>query len=380
MTWHVPSSNFRRPAGTNILARALPVVFAVGIATSDPAAAQQVRAELLWEVGAVDGPPETVWEYIIDGVVAGDRVVIADARLGAVRQFNLSGRFIRELGRPGQGPGEFGQPTALAQVPSGVAVYDRSLVRWSTFDPSGRLVSTTRVAPPDGYARLNWARSVAGGWTIALTPAMGGPRLQDAQASFVAWQEPSSVTRLAEFPAVAINFRYAGTPNPSGLQLGPSGGGAVLGDSMIVLVDGSSSTATLIRVTRAALHKVRTVTLPGRATSVSAQHRAILRQRFEQRWSGNSNVTDVRIPETWPAWTRIEADENGIVWVRRGGGHTLEADPREHWVGWSTWSDRMSQLVLPPNVQAVRFQGDWLIARRKGEFDVEYLQLYRMTR
>lgn len=62
------------------------------------------------------------------------RVYVLDTAGGRVVVFGRSGRFIGRVGRPGQGPGELSEPTALAVSTDGdVAVYDYAaggIARW----------------------------------------------------------------------------------------------------------------------------------------------------------------------------------------------------------------------------------------------------------
>ncbi len=69
-------------------------------------------------------------------------IVIVDELQSDAKVFNDSGRFVRSLGGPGHGPGEFRQPFAAAAVAGGrLAVLDRH-GRLTLFDSTGALSAT----------------------------------------------------------------------------------------------------------------------------------------------------------------------------------------------------------------------------------------------
>ncbi|MEX0892015.1 MAG: 6-bladed beta-propeller [Gemmatimonadota bacterium] len=67
-----------------------------------------VAANPLVEIGAADGPAPYLFAAIRSPRLLPDgRIVVGDARANEIRFFDEDGRFIRAVGRSGQGPGEF---------------------------------------------------------------------------------------------------------------------------------------------------------------------------------------------------------------------------------------------------------------------------------
>lgn len=64
-------------------------------------------------------------------------VYISDLRNRRISIFDSSGNFIRIMGGPGSGPGEFQQITGMALVGDMVIVADRALLRLSLFNLDG---------------------------------------------------------------------------------------------------------------------------------------------------------------------------------------------------------------------------------------------------
>lgn len=75
----------------------------------------------------------------VRGIVAdaAGRVYVADAGERSVRVFEVDGRFVRTIGRPGRGPGEFVEPKGLALVRNELFIYDPRERRLAVFDTGG---------------------------------------------------------------------------------------------------------------------------------------------------------------------------------------------------------------------------------------------------
>lgn len=131
------------------------------------------------ESGSVWGGPATLVEELSIGVEQGedaymfgsvadvwataDRIYVVDARVPAVRVFDHQGEHLMDLGRSGEGPGEFQLPNAVAVMPDG-----RILVR------EGRPGSRTNVYAPDGKPVDTWHGDPMFGSGIAPTLTHAG--------------------------------------------------------------------------------------------------------------------------------------------------------------------------------------------------------------
>jgi hypothetical protein len=79
-------------------------------------------ADVEWEIGTFDGPPETVFAYPVDIAVVGDDVYILDAMYSEIRVFTIQGNFVTVIGRRGRGPGEFDHPLSINATSDGQLV------------------------------------------------------------------------------------------------------------------------------------------------------------------------------------------------------------------------------------------------------------------
>lgn len=135
--------------------RTTPLVLAAALVTPTltPLAAQQARAiaaELVLQFGGIaENPAEDL--YNIRRVIRGGdgRFVVATSKPVAVRVHDARGRFLRQLGREGEGPGEYRFTADLGEVTGdSVLVVSAGTRRWSVFGLDGKLVREFPVDPP----------------------------------------------------------------------------------------------------------------------------------------------------------------------------------------------------------------------------------------
>lgn len=101
----------------------------------------------LLSIGEVGGDPR----YTLDRVfwpqrLTDGRIVVPNTRGGTLKIYNAAGQYVTELGRQGEGPGEFSFIGHVAADPHDtIRVYDVDLNRITIFAPDGRLARTVRI-------------------------------------------------------------------------------------------------------------------------------------------------------------------------------------------------------------------------------------------
>jgi len=112
-----------------------------------------VSSEPLITIGQLDGDPRYLFEQIAGARLLPDgRVVVADRGFGSVRVYGPDGSFQQEMGRPGQGPGEFEYISSISLFPPDtIVVYDSSRYRLVTYSPDGTLLSTRNIQREGGW-------------------------------------------------------------------------------------------------------------------------------------------------------------------------------------------------------------------------------------
>ncbi len=76
-----------------------------------------------------------------------DRIYVVDAQVPTVRAFDSEGEYLFDIGSPGQGPGEYGIPSAVAVTGDGrVLVSDAMTARINIYDAEGGLLEDWPLA------------------------------------------------------------------------------------------------------------------------------------------------------------------------------------------------------------------------------------------
>lgn len=111
------------------------------------------RLEEELRIGDVEGDGPTVFGRV-SGVFVDpwDRIHVIEGQASEVRVFAEDGKFLRIIGRAGEGPGEFREPNGIVWDSSGTLwVTDRENARYTRFDTAGTLLET-HARQSDAYA------------------------------------------------------------------------------------------------------------------------------------------------------------------------------------------------------------------------------------
>ena len=111
-----------------------------------PLGAQHNRPLQYREVFRVGGlGDETVSTEVTAVAGRGDNLIVLDRRESRLVEIDQSGRFVREIGQPGEGPGDFDSPTVAGVLDdANFWVVDRGLDR-ITFFVSGNRVAGHQI-------------------------------------------------------------------------------------------------------------------------------------------------------------------------------------------------------------------------------------------
>lgn len=353
---------------------------ALGALVSATPIVGQVSVELLWEVGSIDGPDDQIFMYISDGVItSGGLFVLAGG--GEVRQYGLDGTFLRRLGRSGQGPGEFLTTTSIRLLDQTVEIHDQAQRRMVVFSLDGEVLETRSAQSlGDQPSALQpvWPRAQLG--TI---PQIIDAEVEDGYSYYVRLREGGTRDTIFELPAYSVLFRFDQNPFRlrSGVGTGPGGAVEVLGDSLLVVMDGTESNIRLLSLDAGELVESGGWSLPRRPVAVSRDQSAWLEESVQQRFGEDPRIGDFRVPGEWSAWTALEDGRDGSIWLSRGGPqHHHLNQGFEVWERWSLDGKKIEEVGFPRRVSVLSFSGDLVLARRLDELDVHYLQLYELRR
>jgi hypothetical protein len=117
-------------------------------ADGPPAWGTRLRVVEDLRIGALEGAEHLTFGSI-SGVAVGrnGEIYIADRQVPAIRMFDARGRFVRNIGRTGEGPGEYRVIGGLRTLRDGrVALWDNRLGRITLWSATGEYLTAHRVA------------------------------------------------------------------------------------------------------------------------------------------------------------------------------------------------------------------------------------------
>src|SRR5688500_782611 len=116
-----------------------------------------VGARPILDIGMAEGEPE--YELAgVSGVVrlSDGRVAVANMQANEIRFYDSSGKFIKKVGRRGEGPGEFSQLMALRWLAGDSIIGVDSRGRYEVFSPKGDYVREFRFSNDRSVSPLAW--------------------------------------------------------------------------------------------------------------------------------------------------------------------------------------------------------------------------------
>lgn len=351
------------------------------------AQAQQLAVKEIWEIGGVDAPPETAWGRVSDAAILAGRVYVADIVASEIRTFSLDAGYEGKVGGLGRGPGEFVRPSTVTDVLDTLVVYDVMQDRWSLFDSSGRHLRTTPVGSPGMVFQRVWP--ARGGWRIGVTALRGARRPSESLSEhyILAWDSITGPDTIAVFEGNPFWTKRTGLDSlvmVTRNTLGADGGAWVLGDSVLVVVNGVDSRAVLYAIGSSGLRLLREQDLPGERQPLSDRDRQRAVEWYYWRTGVDPSESTIEefviVAARWPAWSLVRGDNLGDIWLRRGGPQRVDRSAGEVWVRWSLTSNEFQELHVPAGVEVLQFGQGYAVGVRRDDLGVEKLVLFGIVR
>ncbi len=295
-----------------------------GFRGPDADALQPCESELIEEmrIGSLDGPAEYSFSDINSIAVSqSGAVYVDDAHPPTIREFGPDGRFVRSIGREGEGPGEFRSIAGVSVLPDDrVAFWDRGARRITVYRTDGELDETLRIEgvnPPYPFAERSFLTDVEGDFylRIFVEPASSGRDLAAMRYGYARISPDGTVLdtlAVPEAPGTSgqsiVIYTRAGDRNPfleEALDaLSPFGYlvAGFNGNYEFTILDSAGT----IQVEREGFQPVE----------VKAGERAEWQARVAhaERRSGGSYA---EVPRWKPAYRDLWVDSDGRIWVHR---------------------------------------------------------------
>jgi len=353
------------------------------------------RTETLLTIGQLEGAEEYTFGQIAD-VEVDHRgwVHVLDRQAQLARVYGPDGRFLFQFGGPGEGPGEIsGSAYQIRASPlDSIMVLDAWQMRLNVFGSNGTPARTIpmrfgRGGGPYQFHLLDDGRLLVRWFAYNL----------EADGTFVPWDVLllSDRTQTTFDTLMQFDYRPSAVGDRNRL-LHPLIINAafydLLADESIVwsalqqdqlmvhALDGS-----LKRIIRSAGWQLRALTAADREDLTAAY-------RASSRNVDGPVPADVLFPDTIPTITAVHCSPDGGFWVQRLGPLS-ELDPaalfepvQADWLGGTTWEvyDRdghwYATVELPKRFRLTRILDSAVVGIRRGEFDVERVEMLRLLR
>lgn len=359
---------------------------------------QNVQAVEELRIGTLDGAEEEMFGRIGSMAVTSDGTIwVEDSQVPIIRRFSPDGTFLGNVGREGEGPGEYLRMQGMKPMPDGgVAIWDPRNTRISVYEGDGAFVTSHRV-PAALFAAEVFQVDTAGFFYVRTLTHRPVTPDQDPDYGWI---------RISPDGEVVDTL-----PVPPRDQLG---GGFVLATNQGYMRPFPIETMSTVSphgylVTARNSDYAFTRPLPdGRILKVSRDYEPLSVTRPERdQWLAFVRMFEEAardqgrtpaygpIPDRKPPFQWIWADEEGRVWVSRyaeAEHHPLTDEER------AARGDRpalewrqapvfdvfeadgtfLGQVRLPPNTRIAASRGDRLWAVTTGEFGEAYVVRFRI--
>ena len=372
--------------------------------TQPPAWGGSLRLVEEVRLGSLDGAEEYVFGEV-EGVAVGKggMIYVADVQVPIVRSYDAQGRFVRNIGGKGAGPGEYGAIGGMRTLPDGrLAIWDNRNQRISLYTSEGTFADSYRVVS-GLFASDIFQVDTAGRFYVR---AMIGEHMQAGERQ-EGWIRVSAAGRVQDTIPVPVEPTRAASfvlSTPSGydrpftrelVSTVSALGYLITGRNDAYAFDQRRPGGPVLRIERAyrALPVSRNERAEWEAWSGFFRRRALNPPPGSPAVRPMTAAVDYTIPDTKPAYSDLRTDSQGRIWVRRyvaavshPGPERAPGDQRPRRV----WREQPTFDVFEP---AGRFLGTvtlpWTSAfydaidRRiwatvRGESDETYVVRYRI--
>lgn len=339
-------------------------------------------------IGGLTEDPRYALSEVVGGLrLADGRVVVADRFTNGIRIYSSDGTYVGEVGREGQGPGEYEYIRGMARCAgSAIVAFD---LHWDmkVYDSQLQLVEerSARLPGLGGGTPYEFDCGPSGHW---VATGWGDTRAQFRAGYYVATApvvlgfDDQVIADLGE----RLGSERIGTlrpnGNPGGSRPHPFGrqtSVAIGGDRMYV-GDGGAYQIEVYDLQGRALTPIEWV---GPDRTIERSHLdAFAAERLDgasperapslRRW-----LNDLPELDDFPAYDELRVDRDGNLWVRyfpRPGGRTTD------WIVFGRDGRRQGQLPLDRTTSLLDIGTDYLLVVERDELDVATVRLYRLLK
>lgn len=339
-------------------------------------------------IGELDGPPELTFgrvAFMGVGWLSDGRIFVGDEEAHTIRVFSSEGDYLQSAGREGRGPGEL-QWFQIVSPYRGDSlwVHDYAQEIVTVFSPALTYARGFRNPVPEGNYWVTG--SLADGRFLLTSPGSGRPGrgpgiVADTSGILLSAPDGSSVDTIGAYVSGMTRYGVDGRSYP--VHFSPNGRAMVAGDRIIVTegkefeyseLELDGTVRRIVRkehepapVTNELIEEYKAHALDAVSADPGASPELVRRSLDEAEYAS-------RLPALHPD---PKVDPLGHLWIRRY--HFPRVDARE-WEVFDSDGVWLGTVETPPGLEVHEIGVDHIIGVAKGEYDVPYVQVHRLSR
>ncbi len=336
-------------------------------------------------VGTLDGAPEYQFNQLSGfAVTATGGFLVFDGSVPSLREFTAEGRYVRTLGGPGSGPGEYHENLGIAALSDGTILqYDVGNSRINRYTASGDVLPAW-LAPGQLYTGDALVTDSAD--LVYTTFLRGEPKPDiDWDIVYLVHDHDGVIVDTLEAPyALAATGSSRTQFHPMRFwKVGPLG----------YRIEGNTGAYAVTLLKPSGPIRIE------RDTPASHWEPALrdeMNAMFNAPRPGAPAGPRIELPDTMPAFESVDQMPDGRLWVkvydrtRRLDADEIRYDPDRPTVPVVSWGlvrawdafeedgTYLGRLRLPPGAEVLRADGVRLWAMEKGESGEQYIVRYRI--
>jgi 6-bladed beta-propeller protein len=318
------------------------------------------------------------------------RLVIGNRGSRQLLVFDSVGTFVRPIGQPGQGPGEFESVFGLFACAGDTLIIDEG-ARISVWDSALNFVRNERTSGRlvDGRANI---RAVSGDCSAGLfpnqvyeTPSAGQGVLRLPTSLHWATLDGASRDTVVEFEGVetypwTMNGQLVATRLPFGKETTWTTHDDLLylGTEDSYEVEVRDRVGRLVNIVRWGANR-QSVTAEDVDYFEEGRRRYLANYPEEERLY--APLEHFPLPEFKPAYSRLLVDDEGYLWIQAYGRYNpFEPDTERAWAVFDTDGGWLGQVEMPEGLDVRAIQDGFVIGLHLDDFDVEHIRFHTIVR
>lgn len=375
------------------------VLFAAGFALAAcagpeavPPGVPEIRLEEVQRFGSLAGDGSAL-SSVRAVELTDSTLLILESSPARVAVFDLDGRWLRDIGRAGEGPGEFRRPSALGVLDGKVWVGSSNGGRLEVLTMQGRSVSSHRwEVPADSLSEQALPSAQLADGSILTAPTTVIRPDRKARPYHRADAEGEVIEELYRMPVQEGEVFVA--QHDAGFSIGihplntapivarlPEGRGLlVVGRNEARSADSASITVQRIEIDRST-----SIRIPYRPRSAEGWLEALARD-MEERMAESGDVDHARISSLtdamqprrfYPPVSQAVAGTDGSIWLRRE--RVIVADSAT-WEAYTQAGELRARFRAPINLRILRASLDEVWTVETNDLDVPFVVRNRVAR